>query len=97
MNNQIRINFILTLKYQVKTSFHLMHYIILVPTKTINQSEIKLKTNGCKVKAICSKEFEDCKYYEKSGRRCAYYEYKNGDPLCTSVDAIDEAMSNRYF
>lgn len=52
-----------------------------------------MKTNGCKVKAICSKEFESCKYYKKKNRTCKYYEYKNSDSLCNSIDAIDEALT----
>lgn len=55
---------------------------------------IKVKTNGCKVKAICSKEFESCKYYKKMNRSCKYYEYKNSDSLCNSIDAIDEALTH---
>lgn len=56
-----------------------------------------MKSNGCVVKAICSKDFETCKYYKKHNRVCKYYEYKNSDSLCNSIDAIDEALQNKSF
>ncbi len=55
-----------------------------------------MKSNACVVKAICSRDFESCKYYKKKGRVCEFYEYKNSDSLCNSVDAIDEALMNKY-